>query len=120
MLATSKLIEAVNQRYPDLTEINGADLMQFIQEYSDRQYEEYKKLKANRELHFGKYKGYTIKELCLTTKGKDYMIWLMSQTWFSEDKYPDLYDDIKSCGLKKKSSKIQANPLTELLPLVRT
>ena len=84
------------------------ELKQHISNYIKFESETYQKNKTNRALHFGKYKGYTVKELALTEKGAQYIQWLLSQDFFTEDKYQDLYEDIKAAKiLKKKTKRVQ-------------
>ena len=77
----------------------------FIQDYIATEQASYTKNKENKALTWGKYAGYTIKELCLTEKGKSYVEWLLSQAFFTEDKFGDLIAECKALGIKKKVQK---------------
>ena len=78
----------------------------FIDEYMDNERKEYESNKSNGRITFGKYKGYSVKELALTEKGKDYLQWLMAQTFFTEDKFQDLHKELKELKIKKKKTKL--------------
>ena len=83
------------------------DLMDNIKEYILEQNKEYKKNVKDGKISFGKYKGFSVKELSGLEKGLDYLGWLLKQQWFSEDKFGSLYDAIRNDTnlLPKKSSK---------------
>lgn len=86
-------------------EMSKDDLISWIKAYIEKEQESYSKNKENKALTFGKYKGYTVKELSLTPKGKDYIQWLLNQQWFTEDKFSSLYEEIKALNIKKKPVK---------------
>ena len=81
----------------DLTTYN--ELNDFINDYIDASVTEYKTNVKNNCLNFGKWKGMTIKEVCGSDKGKDYLTWLLKQSWFSEEKNSLLFDDLRTCGI---------------------
>ena len=99
-----KLQDAIHTKYPDLTKVNSADLVHFIEEYTEQEKEEYKKLKSNKALTFGKHKGFTVAQINATEKGADYLGWLLSQSWLTEDKFAGLINDIKALGIKKRGA----------------
>ena len=41
----------------------------------------------------------TVKEICGSDKGKDYLQWLLKQAWFVEEKNEQLFTDLRSCGV---------------------
>jgi hypothetical protein len=95
-----KLIsEKFEERTPDQQLI-----LDYIDELIIEQNLEFKSNKSSGKITFGKYKGYTIKEVLKTpdNKGLHYIQWLMIQSWFSEDKFEDLYKQIKDAKIKKK------------------
>ena len=71
------------------------------------QTKQYKKNVQDGKISFGKYKGFSVKELSGLEKGLDYLGWLLKQQWFSEDKFGSLYDAIRNDTnlLPKKTSK---------------
>jgi hypothetical protein len=75
------------------------ELNDFINDYIDASVTEYKTNVKNNCLNFGKWKGMTIKEVCVSDKGKDYLLWLLKQSWFSEEKNGLLFDDLRTCGI---------------------
>jgi hypothetical protein len=77
------------------------ELNDFINDYIDASVTEYKTNVKNNCLNFGKWKGMTIKEVCVSDKGKDYLVWLLKQSWFSEEKNSLLFDDLRTCGIIK-------------------
>ena len=80
-------------------------IMDFIDEYIEGEHAKYENNKQNNALTFGKWKGFTVKELSANDKGKSYLEWLLTQTWFSPDKFSSLHYEIKSLGIKKKPTK---------------
>ena len=79
--------------------------MAFIEDYSKKESEQYRKNKENKALTFGKWKGFTVKELSVSDKGKAYLEWLLSQTWCSEDKFGYIHDECKLLKITKKITK---------------
>ena len=77
-------------------------IMTFITEYADEEAKKYEQNKTNNAINFGKYKGYTPKELSLTEKGKDYLAWCLSQTWMTDDKFGSFIAECSKLGIKKK------------------
>ena len=75
-MSLNKLLEAIRTEF--IFEDNTSEnLMIFIEDYAEKDREQYQKNKENKALTFGKYRGYTVKELSLTMKGKDYLGWLL-------------------------------------------
>ena len=74
-------------------------VVDFINDYVDASISEYKSNLKNNCINFGKWKGMTIKEVCASEKGKDYLTWLLKQSWFSEEKNALLFDDLRTCGV---------------------
>ena len=108
-MALNKLISAINQDF-DLESSSASELLNFIENYAEKDREQYQKNKENKALTFGKYKGYTVKELSLTMKGKDYLGWLLGQTWCTEDKFAYIHDECTKYKISKKKS-MQKTPL---------
>jgi len=102
MSQIQKLLEHLNQKFDDISMTTGSELYQSIEEYKKEQDTKYQKLKQEGKISFGKYKGYSIKEMTRTMKGKDYLRWLLQQTWFTE-KFTDLVEQIEKEGIKKKN-----------------
>ena len=82
----------------------GSELYQAIEEYRKSEDAKYQKLKQEGKITFGKYRGYTVTEMTRTSKGKDYLRWLLQQGWFTE-KFTDLVEQIEAQGIKKKELK---------------
>ena len=101
-MSLSKFAIAFDERFKTMP----VEYRTFIDEYMQNEKKEYENNKQNGKLTFGKYRGYSIKELSLTTKGKDYLQWLLAQTFFTEDKFPDLHKELKELKIKKKSTKL--------------
>ena len=82
----------------------GMIILEFLDKQIVEQKAEYKLNKDTGRISFGKYKGFTIKDVlkCPSGKGESYLQWLMNQSWFVDEKYPDLYQQIKDCKIKKK------------------
>ena len=99
------MFDSLNEKVNSTPEMGKQDVLSWIQAYIEEQQETYSKNKENKALTFGKYKGYTVKELSLTPKGRDYISWLLNQQWFVEDKFATLYEEIKAVGIKKKPMK---------------
>lgn len=101
-MALRRLVEELNAKY-DADNSTAKDILDFIDTFVEDEQKTYKKNKDNRALMFGKWKGFTIKELSVSDKGRSYVEWLLTQQWFEESKYPDLFEDIKACNIKKKN-----------------
>lgn len=93
---------AIDEKFPTMP----VEYKQFIQEYIETEQKAYDNNKSNGKITFGKYKGYSVKELSLTVKGKEYLQWLMAQTFFTEDKFRDLYKELNELKIKKKATKL--------------
>ena len=96
------------------------EIVNFVNAYVDTSVSEYKTNIKNNCLQFGKWKGMTVKEICGSDKGKDYLQWLLKQAWFVEEKNEQLFTDLRSCGvlaslrpLSKEIAKEIAKPLLQ-------
>ena len=99
-MSLQKLIEHLDKNFFNPAEHKGEEIYQAVLDFKKTQDEEYKKLKTENKLVFGKYKGFTVKELTKTMKGKDYCRWLLKQEWFTE-KFDDLIEEMAKYGIKK-------------------
>lgn len=107
-MALNKLLEAIRTDF--IFEDNTPEnLMIFIEDYAEKEQKQYQKNKENKALTFGKYKNYTVKELSLTMKGKDYLSWLLSQTWCTEDKFAYIHEECAKYKISKKKSMSRAS-----------
>ena len=79
-------------------------IVDYLDTQINEQKAEYKLNKDSNKMTFGRYSGYTIKEIvkCPSGKGTGYLEWLLCQSFFTEDKYPDLFTQLKECKIKKK------------------
>jgi hypothetical protein len=96
-----KFVEAFKEKFPEIDE----DVVEWIEDYIKDNKKEYRDNRDSGKLTFGKYKGYEISELAQTEKGKDYLQWLMAQSFFSEDKFTCYHNKLKELGIKKKKEK---------------
>ena len=96
----NSLIEA----FPDIT-VDNEEIYNFVEKYMEEQQKSYQKSKENREISWGKYKNYTVKQLSLTDIGKQYLSWSLQQNWMTEYKFGWFIDDCKAVGIKKKAVK---------------
>ena len=94
----SSLLEA----FPDIA-VENEEIYNFVEKYIEDQQKEFKQNKGANKLSFGKYAGYSISELALTDKGKSYLEWLVGQSFFTPEKFPEYYDEIKRLKIKKKT-----------------
>lgn len=106
-MALKRLQDSLHLEFDEVAPDNQAvaTILSMVDDFINAETKQYEKNKANNALNFGKYRGYTLKELALTDKGKDYISWLLSQAWFSPDKYPDMIAEAKALGIKKKTMK---------------
>lgn len=93
-----KLQEALKLQFPELDE----KVITFIDTYIEDIKTKKKQLRNDGKLSFGKYKGFLPKELAETETGRNYLTWLFSQEYFTQDKFGDLYDTLVELGIKKK------------------
>jgi hypothetical protein len=101
-MSLSKFAIAFDERFKTMP----IEYRTFIDEYLENEKKEYENNRQNGKLTFGKYRGYSIKELALTEKGKDYLQWLLAQAFFTEDKFSDLHKELKELKIKKKKTKL--------------
>ena len=106
-MSLQKLLTHLQEIVDNKPKTTVDDLMDNIKEYILEQNKQYKKNVQDGKISFGKYKGFSVKELSGLEKGLDYLGWLLKQQWFSEDKFGSLYDAIRNDTnlLPKKSSK---------------
>lgn len=94
------LIAYLYEKCPD-----GYNLVkEHIDAFAEKSYQEYKQNQADGKITWGKYKGYTVKELNMTDKGKSYLQWMMGQDWVKQNK-PHVIDEIKGLGIRPKTFK---------------
>lgn len=84
-----------------------------IDDFSEEESKKYRENKEAGKLTWGKYKGYSVKELNMTEKGKDYLRWMIGQDWVKQNK-PHIVEQIKELGIKPK--KFTRTPLEWWLP----
>ena len=98
-MSLSKLSESLNLFTEDDT---AESVITHVRNFIDKQQQTYTQNKENRCISFGKHKGSSMEDMSKTQAGKSYIQWLLKQTWFTEDKFQDLYDDMRKFGLLKK------------------
>jgi hypothetical protein len=103
-MALRALIESINVDF-EIEDKSASELFDFIETYAQKEQEAYQKNKKNKALTFGRWKGFTIKELSVSDKGKSYLEWLLAQQWCSEDKFEFIHEECKALGIKKKPLK---------------
>ena len=79
-------------------------IVKFLDQQIIENKKKYKSDKDNGKFNFGKYSGWNVKQILQdpSGKGENYIKWIYIQPWFSESKYPELYEQIKTEGIKKK------------------
>jgi hypothetical protein len=101
-----------------------SQVVDFINDYVDASVSEYKSNVKNNCINFGKWKGMSIKEICASEKGKDYLTWLLKQSWFSEEKNALLFDDLRTYGviksIKQEAKEIVSDHLETQSKMERT
>jgi len=82
------------------------DMLNYIDNFIEIEEAKYDKLKGKKALTFGKFKGFTVKEVAKTAKGKQYLTWLLGQAWCSEDKahFKYIHDGCKELNIKKNTA----------------
>lgn len=103
-----KFQTALHEEFPEL----GQEIATFLEVYIAKEKAEYKDNKKDNKLTFGKFKGYSILELSTLEKGKDYLQWVLSQTWVDDEKWAWFRDECKRLKVVKKTTK--RLPLSEL------
>ena len=101
-MSLNKFKIALLEKFPDF-KVENEEIYNFEETYIADQQREFKQNKSGNKLSFGKYVGYSISELALTDKSKSYLEWLVSQTFFTVEKFPEYYDEIKRLKIKKKT-----------------
>ena len=97
-MALAKFGVALKEKFPEL----DPEISEFMASYMEKEQKEFQELKHDGKLTFGKFKGYSLDELANTSKGKEYLQWLMAQSFFSEDKFAAYHKQLKVLGIKKK------------------
>jgi len=111
MSALNKMIKAIEEKFPLLAHCSDEDqttastLFEFITEYAEEDRKQWEKNKADGKLTFGKWKGFSIDELVASPKGSDYLSWLLTQSWCTEDKYGYIYEGCKRHNISKKKAR---------------
>lgn len=108
-MALRKLKESIIDEFPTIdqecNDVTADALFQFIDNYIEEDSKQYKKNKENKALTFGKWKGFTVKELSVSEKGKSYLEWLLSQTWCDESKFGFIHEECSALNIKKKTQR---------------
>jgi len=107
----SRVLEDLKENIREglITEAIDTDIVfGLIDEFAAMEEKRYAAMRKDKKLTFGKYRGYTVKELALSEKGAAYCSWLLSQTWFVE-KNSHLVDEIKELNIKP--AKFKRTPL---------
>ena len=103
-MALVKFKNSLIEKFPDIA-VENEEIYNFVEKYVEDQTKEFKQNKSDGKLQFGRYKGYSLSELSLTSKGAEYIQWITQQSWFNEEKYPEHYEQLKKLGIKKKNQK---------------
>ena len=82
------LVEAIDEK----AGMSSMDIIDYVDGYIAEEQKKYDINKANKALTFGKYKGFTVKELSSTPKGRDYLSWLRRQQWCTPQKFPYIHN----------------------------
>lgn len=104
MPSWSQISDELGSQFPELDQ----DVVDWIAQKIVKDKEVFAKTKADGKLTFGKYAGYSLDELAKTDKGKSYLQWLLSQSFFSREKYPEYHAKLEELGLKKKTKPVPA------------
>lgn len=92
------------ENIPDLDNTNP--VFKFLQDYIETEQKVYKANKKDGKLNFGKFSSFTIKEVASSEKGRSYLTWLLSQSWFTPDKFEAEHLELKRLKIKKKIPQI--------------
>lgn len=107
-MALNKLLEAIRTDF--IFEDNTPEnLMIFIEDYAEKEQKQYKKNKENNLITWGKFRGYSVKELSLTEKSRDYLSWTLSQSWVTPDKFGWFIDECTKYKIPKKKQQQRAS-----------
>ena len=90
-MALQKLKVSITDFIVDNPDAEKQDLLNHIFQYIDADYKTYQSNKANDLLTFGKYKSHSVAQILELPKGRDYLKWLLSQTWMTEDKFEYIF-----------------------------
>lgn len=96
-MSVQKFITSFNEQFKDVP----SQYSTWMDDYLNKEKDEYKQNKDSGKLTFGKYKGYSIVNLSKDEKGKSYLQWLIHQSFFTKDKFGYLIDAINEAGIKK-------------------
>ena len=109
-MSAKELLRLINKKY-QLTNENLEhsynctvyELIETIKSYVKEADDKYNKNKQEHRLTFGKYKGFTIEEMSRNERTRNYLSWLLSNNWMTEDKFPYIYSECEKFNIKKNS-----------------
>ena len=100
-MSLAKLLTAVTAEFEDKKDTSSAsDVLAFLDKYVNTEKKEYTDNKENNALTFGKYKGHTVEDLSKNDKGRDYLQWMLAQSW--AEKFPDIVAKCTELKINKK------------------
>ena len=100
-MALNKLFTVLVEKFS--SDDKHEEVLNFIDTYIADEQKQYEKNKQDKALTFGKFAGYSVKELSTTVKGKSYLSWLLSQSWCDEEKFGWIHEECVKYDVKKKT-----------------
>ena len=99
-MSLSRMVNAYTEQFKDIP----AEQLNWLNDYVEKQHEEYKKSVDTGILNFGKYKGMQISKLSEDSKGREYLQWLLTQSSFVENpRNRHIIEAINQANIKKKT-----------------
>ena len=108
-MSLAKFQEALIAEFNNCDDEQTKLILEFVDGYIQEDRKQYKEQKKNKQLTFGKYKGYSVKELSLTMKGKDYLRWLLTQTWCTDTSSVTFTKSVSCITSKPKKRSVWTN-----------
>ena len=96
-MSLQELVEKLHKNFtPEILHDDGLLIMNYINNYVL----ENESKNNSVSITFGKYNGYLVSELMGIDKGRDYLQWLIGQSWI--DKFPEIIKECSRLGIKPK------------------
>lgn len=102
-MALNRLQVFLNEKLSDAPKMSQKTLMGHIKSFIAEEQKTYETNKENGCLTFGKHRGFKIDDLVTNETGKSYLLWLVRQTWMTQEKFPDLMDAMAKHGITKRN-----------------
>lgn len=100
-MSLQRFQEALLERFPTIDE----EISIFVDTYIRNERKQYMADRGAGLMTFGKFKGHSIDSLAIDEKGREYLKWLLAQSFFTEEKFSALHQKLTELGIKRTPKK---------------